>query len=223
MKKTIKETAVEQTTTQQSNRENDQNNFEVAKKIAIYLVQVNNHGSALADFALFNGITSTSLVENATNGVVSARVTQDAIVLEETASGYELAFMTKFISDSHHEERLVEDIAQFISKAMDKVKQKTPIENVPETYNTDVVDTADEIDTIIINKYNSTFAARESEIHNYINDTTDFRTRKLRLYSKTCECLFCAGYKGDKNKDKVLSLLTPENRRRYDELLSLAA
>ena len=223
MKKITPTKIVKQGTATQSCNENEKNNYEAAKKVAIYLVHVNNKDSELADFALFSGVTSASLVENATNGTVSARVTQEAIVLEERASGYEIAFMKKFIADSRHEERLVEDIAFFICKAMGEIKQEPTKEDAPKKDNTDiVVNTTDVIDVTVINDFNSTFATSESKILNYMSEVSDFKTRKLRLYSKTCEYLFDAGYKGDKHKDKVLTLLTPENRSRYDELLSLA-
>ena len=221
-KKTQK--VVEQETASQSCNENGMNNYQVAKLIAIYLVQVNNNGSELAEFAKFSGVTTASLVENATQGAVSAKVTEDAIVLEETSTGYVSAFMTKFIADSRLEERLVEDIALFISRAMSEVKPENSEDIITEVNDNSVIeDKTSENSARVIEDFNTTFAESENEIINYMSEVLDAKTRKKRLYSKTCKYLFGAGYKGDKHQDKILSLLTPENKSRYDGLLALTA
>jgi len=221
-KKTQK--VVEQETASQLCNENGMNNYQVAKQIAIYLVQVNNNGSELAEFAKFSGVTTASLVENATQGAVSAKVTEDAIVLEETSTGYVSAFMTKFIADSRLEERLVEDIALFISRAMSEVKPENSEDIITEVNDNSVIeDKTSENSARVIEDFNTTFAESENEIINYMSEVFDAKTRKKRLYSKTCKYLFGAGYKGDKHQDKILSLLTPENKSRYDGLLALTA
>lgn len=215
---------VEHTTASQTCNENGKNNYEVAKKVAIYLVQVNKKESELANFAVFSGVTSASLVENATNGAVSARITQDAIVLEERATGYELAFMTKFISDSHLEERLVDDIALFISKAMDEIKYESSKDDAPATDNINNVDDATlENDTRVVSAFNEKFAETENEIFNYLAEASNKKTRKQRIYSWLRKCLWGVGYKGNAHKVKILSLLTPENLERYNTLVELAA
>ena len=221
-KKTQK--VVEQETASQSCNVNGMNNYQVAKQIAIYLVQVNNNGSELADFAKFSGVTTASLVENATQGAVCAKVTEDAIVLEETSTGYVSAFMTKFIADSRLEGRLVEDIALFINRAMDEVKPETSKVIISEVDDNSIIeDKTSEDSARVIEDFNATFEKSENEIINYMCEVSDVKTRKKRLYSMTCKYLFGAGYKGDKHQDKILSLLTPENKSRYDGLLALAA
>lgn len=215
---------VEQGTASQSCNENGMNNYQVAKQIAIYLVQVNNNGSELAKFAKFSGVTTASLVKNATQGAVCARVTEDAIVLEETSTGYVSAFMTKFIADSRLEERLVEDIALFINRAMDEVKPETSKVIISEVDDNSIIeDKTSEDSARVIEDFNATFEKSENEILNYMSEVSDVKTRKKRLYSITCKYLFGAGYKGDKHQDKILSLLTPENKSRYDGLLALTA
>ena len=214
----------EQETASQSCNVNGMNNYQIAKQIAIDLVRVNNEGSEIASFAKRSGITSASYVQNATNGTVCARVTEDAIVLEETSTGYISAFMTKFIADSRLEERLVEDIALFISKAMSEVKPETSEDIIPEVDDNSVIEEkTSEDSTRVIEDFNTTFAESENEIINYMSEVSDVKTRKKRLYSMTCKYLFGAGYKGDKHQDKIMSLLTPENKSRYDGLLALTA
>ena len=215
---------VEQGTASQSCSENGMNNYQVAKQIAIYLVQVNNNGSELAKFAKFSGVTTALLVKNATQGAVCARVTEDAIVLEETSTGYVSAFLTKFIADSRLEERLVEDIALFINRAMDEVKPETSKVIISEVDDNSIIeDKTSEDSARVIEDFNATFEKSENEILNYMSEVSDVKTRKKRLYSMTCKYLFGAGYKGDKHQDKILSLLTPENKSRYDGLLALTA
>ena len=215
---------VEQGTASQSSNENGMNSYQIAKQIAIDLVRVNNEGSEIASFAKRSGITSASYVQNATNGTVSAKVTDDAIVLEETSTGYVSAFMTKFIADSRLEERLVEDITQFISRAMSEVKPETSEDIIPEVDDDSVTEEKTSKDFArVIEDFNTTFKKSENEIINYMSEVSDVKTRKKRLYSITCKCLFGAGYKGDKHQDKIISLLTPENKSRYDGLLALAA
>jgi hypothetical protein len=215
---------VEHTTASQSCNENGKNNYEVAKKIAIYLVQVNSNGSELADFAKFSGVSTALFVVNATHGAVEARVIQDAIVLKESATGYESAFMTKFISDSHLEERLVDDITLFINKAMDEIKHEPSKDDAHETNNTNNVDDATlENDTRVVTAFNEKFAETENEIFNYLAEASDKKTRKQRIYSWLRKCLWGVGYKGNAHKVKILSLLTPENLERYNTLVELAA
>ncbi len=232
MNNSTKSKIKEQITASQSNNENAKNNYEIAKKIAVYLVQVNSKESELADFAIFSGITSSSLVENATNGAVTAKVIQESIVLEETASGYESAFMTKFITDARLEERLVEDIAQFISKAMSESKQDNSQEETLDkttsskhkTHKGNDEESIDmEVNSNIVKDFNAKFANRESDIMKYMCEAADKKTQKQRLYSSVRKTLWSAGYKGNAHKTKILSLLTPENKQRYNMLLELTA
>lgn len=245
MKKVVKTKAVEQTSASQLSRENGQNNYEIAKKIAIYLVQINNNGSELADFAEFCGVSTASLVEHATHGAVKAMVMPDAIVLKESATGYESAFMTKFISDMSREKRLVEDLAQFINIAMsgdnhyvekhDSTEKGRKIEAYPddetskdETLGMKSTNGADndvtlEVNTGIVNAFNERFAAMDDSIIKYMSEVPDLKTRKQRLYSSMRKSLWSVGYKGDAHLATIKNLLTIENRHRYDMLLDLAA
>lgn len=195
---------VEQGTASQSCNENGMNNYQVAKQIAAYLVQINNNGSELADFAKFCGVSTASFIKDKTQGAVFARVTEDAIVLEETSTGYVSAFMTRFIADSRLEERLVEEIARFINRAMSEVKPETSEVIITEVDDNSVIEDKESEDSArVIKDFNTTFAEKENEIINYISEVSDVKTRKIRLYTMTCNFLFDAGYKGDKHREKI--------------------
>ena len=230
----IQATTAEQTVVMPSNNViNNTNIQEKAKKIAEYLVKVNNQHSDLHDFAVFSGVTSESLVANATNGAVIIRYVSDSIVLEESATGYASAFLIKFFTDKILEERLIQDISAFICRAMmlsnEDVSETTNTttaidENITIVDNTTVPIANETVrnDTSIIDTFNAKFALSENKIIESMTSAKTVKQRKQRMYSNLRSILHQAGYKGDERKETVLQFFTQENRKRYDTLLELA-
>ena len=240
----IQATTAEQTVVMPSNNViNNTNIQEKAKKIAEYLVKVNNQHSDLHDFAVFSGVTSESFVANATNGAVVIRFVSDSIVLEESATGYASAFLIKFFTDKILEERLIQDISAFISRAMmlsnEDVSETTnpPIdiadntaidENITIVDNTAVIDNAivnEKVrnNTSIIEAFNTLFAQNKNKIKESMKDAKTQKQRKQRLFSNLRSILHQAGYKGDERKETVLQFFTQENRKRYESLVKLTS
>lgn len=242
--KTKQATTNEQTVVMPSiNEINDMNIQAKTKKIAEYLVQVNNHHSELHDFAMFSGVSSESLIANATNGAVKFRFVADAIVLEETATGYASAFLIKFFTDEKLEKRLIQDISAFICRAMmlsnEDVSETTNTaiaiadntaidENITIVDNTTVIDNAivnEKVrnNTSIIDTFNTLFVQSKKKIIESMKDAKTQKQRKQRLFSNLRSILHQAGYKGDERKETVLQFFTQENRKRYDSLVKLTS